>query len=148
MLVCNRCGRIIDDSDLSITYQHHGFTSLGDSYSEAVADNCSCGGEFVEATKCAVCGEWFDNSDLAGVCECCIEKHETVSEALEIGKENLHVVEGINGFVASCLSVEQINKILCKWVEENFTDHSKEVVKYCEEDKAYYSDWIAEKYGD
>jgi hypothetical protein len=121
---------------------------MGQPLTETIDALCHCGGEFVEAEKCPVCGEWFDNTNMNGVCEVCVEACETVGEALAIGAENTESVDGINGFVASVLSVEQINKILTKWVEENFTDHSKDVVKYCEEDKMYFADWISDKYGE
>ena len=146
MFVCKKCGNLVEQ--IPTTKQCHGHTSLGQRLEETVDCLCHCGGEFVEATECKVCGEWFDNSDMNNVCEVCIEEYETVGEALEIGAENTESVEGINGFVANVLSVEQINKILTKWVEENFIDHSTEVIKYCEEDKLYFSEWIQQKYGD
>ena len=138
MLVCARCGTVIEDSELQYDYEDYG---------EEVALPCRCGGDFVEATQCSICGEWFDNDGLHGVCECCFEEYETVGEALAMGEENTEDVD-INGFIATVLTKEQINNILTKWVEENFTDHSSAVIKYCENDKSYYSDWLAEKYGD
>lgn len=139
MLVCTHCGELKREEELKYVTEPHGERHLD--------YNCRCGGEFIEATKCRVCCKWFDNSELDGVCEGCLDEYETVGMALEIGAENLESVDGINGFVASCLSVEQINKILVKWVEENFTDHSKAVVEYLEDDKGYFSDYLAEKYG-
>lgn len=145
MFVCNCCGKLVEE--LTVSREIHGHTDLGAPLEERVVDErCSCGGDFVEAERCKVCGEWFDNTNLNGVCEVCIEDNELVGTALEIGNENPEMVEGINGFVASILSVEQINQILSKWVEENFIDHSKEVVKYCEEDKFYFSDYLADKH--
>lgn len=147
MLICNCCGNLIEDYELKKTYQCHGYTSLGQPLEEEIDECCSCGGEYVRASKCKICGEWFDNEDLYGICEGCLEEYETVGTALEIGENDTTSVE-INGFVASVLSAEQINKILAKWVEENFTDHSRDVVKYCEEDKAYFSDYLADKYAE
>ena len=141
MFVCNNCGNMVEE--LPTTTQYHGNTAFGE-LTEVIADCCSCGGEYIEATQCAICSKWFDGTDMDGVCESCIEDHETVGVALEMGDEDLKTIDGINGFVASCLSVEQMNKILKKWVEENFIDHSKDVVKYCEEDKQYFSEYIIE----
>ena len=147
MFVCKNCGELREE--LKTIKQHCGETTLGNQICEIIEDDtCDCGGKFVEATECKLCGEWFDNTELDGVCEVCLEEYETVGTALEIGNENPETVEGINGFAASVLTVEQINKILCKWVEENFVDHSKEVVKYCEEDKFYFSDFLADKFGE
>ena len=61
--------------------------------------------------------------------------------ALTIGSINPKSVE-INGFIAAVLSQDQIDKILTKWVEENFIDHGKPVVDYLEEDKSYFSEYL------
>jgi hypothetical protein len=138
MLVCNHCGKIIEESELGYGYEPHG---------ERTPDCCSCGGDFIEATQCKICGEWFDGSDLHGVCEACLEENETVGEALEYGKERTEDVR-INGFVANVLSVEHINKILEKWVEENFIDHGTPTRRYLENDVSEYSEYLIDKYGE
>jgi hypothetical protein len=134
MLVCNKCGKIRESRELGYAIESHGERHLD--------TNCSCGGEFVPAKRCSLCGKWFDGTDLHGVCEGCLDENETVGMALEIGAINTVSVDGINGFVASVLPVEQINKILTKWVEENFVDHGKPVVNYLEEDKSYFSEYL------
>lgn len=133
MYVCNRCGA--KREELRVVVEPHG---------EVHADHiCKCGGDFVEAERCKVCGEWFDNTDLFGVCECCIEEYETVGDALEYGAQK-EVDIPINECIANLLSKEQIGKILTKWVEENFTDHSKPIIEYCENDKGAFSDYVKE----
>lgn len=141
MLVCNCCGKVIEGCEAPRERIVHGATSLGADLVEVVMGSCDCGGEFVEATKCSVCGEWFDNSNLYGVCECCLEEAETVGTSIEIGRVNRADVS-VNGFIATVLSADKINAILEKWVEENFTDHSRDVVEYCEDDKSYFSEWV------
>lgn len=144
MLICNICGKVIEDYELNEITECHAHTCLGQSLEETIVECCECGGEFVEATECEVCGEWFDNSDLHGVCECCLDEFETVGNALAIGETDTINVE-VNGFIANVLSTEQMNKILTKWVEENFVDGAREVVKYCEADKQSFSEWIVDK---
>jgi hypothetical protein len=80
------------------------------------------------------------------VCEACIEAHETVADVLEFGENDTEKIE-INGFVASALSVEQINSILAKWVNENIIDHSKEVLNYINRDRALFSEHIEYEFG-
>jgi hypothetical protein len=140
MLVCDKCGTLVEAHELPFVTEAH-----GEKHRNTV---CGCGGEFVEATKCDVCGEWFDNRGLDGVCEVCLEEHETVEEALNFGDENEVEISGINGAVAFLLSAEQINKILKKWVEENFVDHSKDIIEYCEDDFCEFSEYLADKYGE
>ena len=145
MYICNRCGKLIDE--LPTSSQCHGYTGLGDELREEFAETeCSCGGEFVEARQCKICGEYYSDEDYPyDVCECCAEEYETVGHALEYGEQRKEKVE-INGFIYSVLSNEQINEILTKWVEENFTDHSKYVRDYCEDDKFDFSEFCIEKY--
>ena len=133
MLVCNKCGKIRESRELGYAVESHGERHLD--------TNCSCGGEFVPATRCSLCGKWFDGTDLHGVCEVCLDDNETVGTALAIGSVNTEQVK-INGFIATVLSQGQIDKILTKWVEENFTDHSKPVVDYLEDDKSYFSEYL------
>jgi hypothetical protein len=138
MYVCDKCGELISENELHYVTEMHGERHL--------SMVCPCGGEFIPATKCLVCGEWFDNTELHGVCEVCLDEDETVGTALELGAYGLEKVDGINGFIADVLSVEQINKILTKWVEENFTDHSKAVKDYIYADKMAYSEFLENKY--
>ena len=133
MLVCNKCGKIRESRELGYAIESHGERHLD--------TNCSCGGDFIPATRCSLCGKWFDGTDLHGVCEVCLDDNETVGTALAIGSVNTEQVK-INGFIATVLSQGQIDKILTKWVEENFTDHSKPVVDYLEDDKSYFSEYL------
>lgn len=63
MLICNNCGKIIEESELST---HKEFISYfgDDKYYETSSDGCPCGGEFEEAVKCDCCGEYYLNSDM------------------------------------------------------------------------------------
>lgn len=139
MLVCTRCGMLVNEGDLKYVTEPHGETHL-----DTV---CHCGGELVEAKKCKVCGKWFDSTDLHEVCECCLYEFETVETAINIGAENTEKRD-INGFFADILTTDMINSILGKWVEENITDHSRSVIDYLEDDKMYYSQYLEEKYGE
>lgn len=137
MLVCNRCGTVVDYNDLGYVTEVHGERHRN--------THCKCGGDFIPAKRCKLCGGWFDNTELHGICEGCLSDDETVESALAIGDYSTENVE-INGFVASALSKEQINSILVKWVKENFVDHSKAVVQYLESDMSSFADYLEDKY--
>lgn len=145
MLICERCGTLIEDSELGTFSQCHGYTDLGDDFTERMAERCQCGGDFVEATRCELCGEWFDDTQSFGVCECCLEDFSTVPKVLEYGAENTALVNGINGAVAYLLTTDEINRILTKWVEENFVDKSKPIVKFATAEKDCFSEWLIAK---
>lgn len=148
MLICSEC---MGKTDRLRTEKSWHLELDPPSVEEIQIEVCPCCGArdtLSEAVECSFCGgEFLDIDNFGNICDECLEKYETVGEALAIGAENTLEVKGINGFAASVLSVEQINKILIKWVEENFVDHSKAVKEYCEDDKTYFVDWIEERYG-
>jgi hypothetical protein len=63
MLICNKCGKVIAEEDLT---SHKDLLSYyGDEpYYEEFADNCSCGGDFVEAVKCDCCEEYYLDEEI------------------------------------------------------------------------------------
>ena len=149
MFICSKCGAKTEHLRVEKEW-HHEFEAP--CYEEIEINECPiCGAkETMEiGVECNLCGQAFlDFTNEGNVCDECIEKYETVGEALSVGAVNTLDVKGINGFIVSVLSTEQINKILGKWVEENFIDHSKPVKAYLEEDKVYFIDWIENKYGE
>ena len=142
MYICNICGHTQEELETKRVYDDN----LLGGYMDETVIYCSCcsHGELVEATECPVCGELFDNTELHGVCECCLEKYETVGDALEYGEGCLDKVH-INGFIAYALDEKKINEILTKYVEEHFTDHCKEVKDYCSDDKSAFCDFVIER---
>lgn len=145
MKVCNRCGTVVEDCEVGTYSQCHGYTSLGDGLCETVVERCRCGGDYVEATKCELCGEWFDDTDLNGVCECCLDEHETVDNAIDYGAEHTATIDGINGAVTYLLTTEEINEILIRWIKENFTDTSYGISEFICSEQFDFSEWLKEK---
>lgn len=150
MLICSHCGKVVREEDVEytsiISERHNGIRVQFDAATGY--SNCPvCGGNFVTATKCSVCGEWFDDEEEGlNVCEDCLIEEQTVKTALAIGAANMETVK-INGFVKFALTEEQINEILCQYIKDNpkIVDHSDKVVDYCEEDRSYFADFIAEE---
>lgn len=88
MLICNRCGRAIGESDLG-THREYISDYGDDKYYETYADECACGGEFVEAVKCGACEEWCTEEDLSygwryniRVCKGCIDFYKNKYQRL------------------------------------------------------------------
>lgn len=148
MYCCNKCGKWSEE--LPITRQVHGFTSIGNSYEEDVAANCRCGGDFVKAFQCEVCGDWFCTGDgekpTHCICDQCVEEEMTVANAIEIGEGDAKSVK-INGFICKALSEEQINNILSAFVLNNMRDIDKAVLLYCLEDEPYFREFAMSKKG-
>lgn len=147
MLICNKCAKTLSEDSLPCRREARGETSLGNTFYERCADAlCECGGDFVEATICPICENYYDSANGFSICEDCIDCHENVENALEIGSENTEMV-AINGFVALALSNEMINDILCREAKKRLSDTDKSVKEFCEVDKYYFVDWIKKKRG-
>ena len=133
MLICNHCGRTIEDYP---TYKQ----AHGNSYEEEVVnENCPyCNrGELVEAKRCAICDEWTAKDELiqnGEVCDECLNGYATPEHAVEYGathRDDIH----INGFIKFCLTEDEINNILMAYMRKTphkFVDKAK---PYCLEDK-------------
>ena len=141
MYICDRCGHIEERLGYARIYGDN----LLEGYMDEVDDTCPCckRGQLLEAAICPICEKPFDNSELHGVCEVCLEKAETVENALKIGDVSRENV-GINSFISSVLTEDRINHILENYVEQHYTDHCKEVVKFCEDDLGEFSDFVKE----
>ena len=138
MLVCNRCGKVEEYNSQIISNREKLGVYLD-------YDTCpDCGGQMVEATQCS-CGRWFDNSELCGICEVCLDEEQTVENAIQIGKQETVDVE-VNGFLAQILTNEQIEEILSNWVKEKFADHCREVKDYLDSHLYDFSELVEKKF--
>ena len=135
MLVCTVCGEVFDESE--VIYDRDVNVRLC-----PMCENISV----KEAERCEICGEYFYDEDNTGVCDDCLKDEYSVETALKYGAERMESV-AINGAFYAVYSEEEINAILTKHFEEHFTDKSKEIVRYCEEDKQDFADWLIEKRG-
>lgn len=148
MFICDRCGNLCDDDDLPTYTEDFGYdTGVGfRSCPQTFIDNCSCGGDYVEAEQCCCCNEYFNPDDLEnGCCSGCLEENATFEMALKIGKDNPEKVE-INGFYAWAFTTEEIETILkreldsaLKLTPQKIKDDAK---KYCLEDKYCLAEYI------
>lgn len=151
MYICDKCGKLCEDDDLPTYEEDFGYdTGVGwRSAKQTFVDNCSCGGEFVEAKECAICGEWFtDDEIINGYCKECLEEEMTYENAIKCGSENEESV-AINGFLASCFDSSEIEEILLKTLNETkelMPSRIDEYVKaYCKDDLYYFAGWLEEQ---
>lgn len=122
MLICDNCGHLADENELEILHDKDyidcgvGQLCIRDDtfYSE-----CPCGGKWEQATECAVCGEWFLDSNYHNVCKNCLTENMTFKNALNVGaEEDCKEKVKINGYLAYEFTTEQIEKILKRELAE------------------------------
>lgn len=105
MYICDECGKVVETLPVSRDSVPYG---EGCAYYEYAESECSCGGEYVEATKC-LCGKWISEEEKYH--KECIKPYRTLDNALEIGSWQMEKLE-INDFIISVFGKENINKIL------------------------------------
>lgn len=147
MLMCPRCGKLVEEEDLEVYFEFHGHDGLAPIKEPMTRNTCDeCGWEYEEAEKCKVCGEYFIPEDYKySVCEECMEDYETIEIALAIGEYNKATVH-INGFVDFDLTEAEINEVLVNYVKnKKIPKGDAKIKEYCEDDKDYFGDWIVEE---
>ena len=85
MYICDRCGELVDDDEIKTYKEHYPY---GETCAEQdFISDCSCGGDFVEAEICELCGEYAPKDDISdGLCEKCRE--ETLKSFTELLNAN------------------------------------------------------------
>ena len=144
MYICEDCGKVLNEEDLPIEEERH--CTLGGEYlgTERFIGQCSCGGEFVEAILCRVCGEEYINPEI-DICKDCLSYYSTQSTALEMGDDIKEEYE-INGFLASVFTPSEVHELLCREFDA-LPKHMKDkyIYNYCNEDTYFFAEWLEER---
>jgi RecJ-like exonuclease len=142
MYICDCCGRLKEE--LGSYSVCHGYSSLGESYSERFSDDeCSCGGTFVEAEQCAICGEWICADEE--ICKDCQETEFNLDNAIRYGKWSSDKYgKPINEFFVFALGEEKVEEILSNYIRERSEDFEEIATEYCSDDKSNFSEFINE----
>lgn len=150
MLICENCGKTILESEVVSRKETHTIeTSCSiQEYVEYYDEDCDCGGAFVEAEICPICGE-YKPKDLNKVCDYCLEDEETLENALEMGDKFKDDVE-INSFLASVFTPQEIEEILTREFKKAngsfLREFTKDMVKdYLYTEKEVFADFIYDK---
>ena len=150
MLICENCGKTMLESEVRTRIETFELkTTMGSFFDPQYFDEgCDCGGAFVEAEICPICGE-YKPKDLNKVCDYCLEDEETLETALEMGDKFKDEVE-INSFLASVFTPQEIEEILTREFKQAngsfLRDYTKDMVKdYLYTEKEVFADFIHDK---
>lgn len=116
MYICDWCGNTVDE--LQQSEEDFGYdTGIGwRSATQTVTNNeCDCGGNFIEAKNCALCGEPYLGDKY--ICDYCLEINATFENAIKCGEENKYKIE-LNDYLASSFSVSEIEEILTRELKD------------------------------
>lgn len=143
MLKCNYCGRVIEDDELGTHREYMGECHGTPAY-DTFQDNCSCGGDYEEATRCKECDEWFTDDELInGFCDDCLESEMTFENSEKFGAEE----NCLNYFYECVLGIDKINEILGKYLREyNVASDETKATSFCKEDKYAFAEWLEAEY--
>ena len=141
MFICNRCGETIDEIGTEI--EMHGAEGTSNFGAIEFDKPCHCGGYFVEAKRCHICGEYFDPDNMYdGICEDCLKKETTEENAYGLGEECKELVE-INGFLKSVFNAGEIEQILKNAYNELPQYYkNKHTNTYCLEDITAFAEQV------
>lgn len=150
MLICDKCGELVDENELETVHDRDYVNNgLG---MECVRDDefykeCNCGGDWVEATECRICGKWFNDELYIKVCEECLEDNATFENALKVGNEEECQQEiKINGYLAREYSKDQIESLLLRDLEESLRlNCNLSYREFLLDDKDYFADYLIKK---
>ncbi len=138
MYICKECGRTYTEDTVP---EYQDFTPLGE---QGFIDDCSCGGEIIEAYECVLCDEPTANA----VCNKCLNENITFETVLRYGTDAKQNIE-INGYLAHEFTEEQINEILERELREakklGYQTKHKEYAKY---DLNHFETWLEKNKAD
>ena len=131
MCECHNCGRRFKEPD--IVTEPHG---------EKVGVCPFCHGYYEAVYPCRICGEHFTDDELtSGVCDECIYEDVTIDRCIRYGEyceENI----AINGFIASVLDAESINKILIEEVKKASQIIPIDLDEFVDSDKSWWAEQL------
>ena len=137
MYICMHCGHEFEE----IAAKNY------DSASGTWEEYCpNCGSEdFEEAEKCEKCGEWHSAEKVTnGMCENCLTKAATVSNAYACGDHDKQNVE-LNGFIAWAFRSDEIESVLLNELMKSKDLADKYAREYCMNDTWEFSQYIKEE---
>jgi len=119
VMICENCENTISEDYLEtvvdVSVNEDGINTY---YEHTQRCQC-CGGIYVEAETCSVCGNYKRPTDLIeGVCEDCLEEFANFDTALKFGEDNRIDYE-INGFIANLYRLNRDNKLAEKFCLED-----------------------------
>lgn len=139
MLICERCGEIIDQKD-GIVFRHDFHTNrFGEIVHEETYEECPvCGGWTTEAKQCKICGEWKTEDSFAGnVCDCCVKKGATLDNLIEYIIDRDCVKEVFESLFSEGDMIDLI--------KDKLRGNDKEIVEVATNDKEDFSEWLEKK---
>lgn len=106
MFICDKCGKQVEDLVCYTEYHHigEGRPPITETH---YYDECSCGGELQEATKCPICEEYFI-ADVKPCCDTCFEENLDKETCLLAGEKTYQT----NDFFEFVFTTTEINEIL------------------------------------
>lgn len=135
--ICEECEKVIDEEELETYKEPHG---------EVFNMWCYCGGEYVPAETCELCGEPCLKI-YSGVCAECLNDCAELEEAIDYGEQNKKEIL-INGYLAREFTLEEIELILMREVrEEKRLGLKLKYEEFCLEDKCDFAEFLKESRG-
>lgn len=150
MYICEDCGHLREELVEHRRYDKVDGNSMMSGWITEVDDKCSCGGYYVEAVKCPLCGDWVAPDECEGVHEDCYKEAchdlEKVIKYAEQGEsEDLFIL--LTEYV---FDKEDVVQILLKQAKYEYKVPilkeriDKELENYTNDNIGDFANWIGE----
>lgn len=145
MYICEHCGELIEELPSERYYDRVDGNWAMSGWVEEEDNSCSCGGDFVEAVKCKICGEWT-NPQESNICKECLKEEMTLENAIEYSREYGYGYEIELPDFFKIYSQKEIEEILVKHIRSTKGKEQSNVIDYCEHDIGCFSEFIETKH--
>lgn len=139
MFKCLECSHLFEVGEEKAIRETHGFT---DGTGEIFKVCPVCGGDFEEAVRCSICGEYHFEDDLqGGVCADCLTD-VTLDDCLAVNGDKKTEIN-INSVLAYAFTESQIEEILMRELRQADKIKPVSCLDYINEDITWFAEELA-----
>ncbi len=146
MYICDCCGDTVEGLNVRRYYDEVPGNSMMSGYMYEVDDECSCGGHYVEAVECPICGDWVDPDECGGMHKDCYEGECNLDNVVEYARHlgDDYLFQLLTEYV---FSKDEVVEILLKnakeWYDAPFKKRiDKELKAFTDNDIGDFAEWL------
>lgn len=140
MYICENCGDLVDEVPSHTHYDRVDGNWAMSGYTTE-EECCSCGGNYVEAVECKICGEYINPND-GRICKECLKEEMTLENAVEYSRECGCGYEVVLPDFFEIYTQKEIEEILIKHILSTEHKEQRAIKDFCESDIGCFSDFI------
>lgn len=143
MNICKKCGYTFEDCDISSWEESRG-EYWGEPCTETMTGCPKCHGEYAEAAKCNMCGNYIHEDNIyGGVCQECIDDNNDFETCLAISRRDQKIEIKINRLIYTLLGDEdEIETVLLEYIRSR---KNIDCADYINEDVSWFGEQLVKE---